>query len=194
MNIVISGIQASGKGTQAKILCDDLNLAHVSVGEVIAWALSEKPELVAPYTKEDYTSGKLADDEVLFKVVRYVLDPLKDSKFSGYVLDGFPRTKAQVDFLLENYPPDVWFLLELDRVNAIKRMAIRLRPDDNPDSIDRRLESYYNETLPAIEGYSDLDRVSCVRSDGQEKSVYELNAELMNILDSRINSVEQETE
>ena len=85
---IIMGIQGSGKGTQAKLLADDLDLEHFSVGDIFRWNVQHHTKLGAQ-VKRIMTSGKLVDDDLVEAVVRECLAN-HDWNF-GFVIDGFPR-------------------------------------------------------------------------------------------------------
>jgi adenylate kinase len=181
MNIIIAGIQGSGKGTQSKLLADHFGLVHISFGDVIKWMLKEKPEIVAPYSIEKYNNGELAPDEVLFKVANYVIDPILEAsdKYNGFILDGFPRTEGQMKFVLDSYDIDKCILLELEESIAIDRMLLRGRSDDTPDGIKRRIKNYRLKTEPTFKVLENDGKL--IKLDAN-KSVFELNIELINEL------------
>lgn len=176
---IIMGPQGSGKGTQAKLLCRDYDLVHISVGDIFRWHIGHKTKLgskVQRYLKE----GRLVPDEMVADVVRERLD-IHDWRY-GFVLDGFPRNVAQAEFFLENYDMDAVIALELPEEAAIRRMQSRrlcsgcgldynliqlrpkvpevcdncggrllARPDDTPEAIRARLRDYRDKTQPILD-------------------------------------------
>jgi adenylate kinase len=100
---VIMGIQGSGKGTQAKLLAEDLNLEHISVGDIFRWNVQHHKKLGAQ-VKRIMAAGHLVDDDLVESVVRRRLDE-HDWNF-GFVVDGFPRNARQAEFFLESYDID----------------------------------------------------------------------------------------
>ena len=92
---VIMGIQGSGKGTQAKLLAEDLNLEHISVGDIFRWNVQHRTKLGAQ-VKRIMAAGHLVDDDLVEAVVRRRLDD-HDWNF-GFIIDGFPRNARQAEF------------------------------------------------------------------------------------------------
>jgi adenylate kinase len=152
---IIMGPAGSGKGTQAKLLCKDYDLVHISVGDIFRWHIGHKTKLGS-------------------KVQRYLNQ-------GRLVLDGFPRNAPQAEFFLENFDIDAVIALELPEEAAIQRMQsrrlcqgcgldynlIQLRPrvpevcdncggrlvardDDTPDAIRKRLADYREKTAPIL--------------------------------------------
>src|SRR3954468_1197217 len=100
---IIMGAQGSGKGTQAQMLARDLDLVHISVGDIFRWNIQSHTKLGARI-KRIVASGRLVPDDVVDEVVRARLDQ-HDWNY-GFILDGFPRNHAQAEFYLENYDCD----------------------------------------------------------------------------------------
>ena len=184
---IIMGPQGSGKGTQAKLLCRDYDLVHISVGDIFRWHVGHKTKLgskVQRYIKE----GRLVPDEMVDDVVKDRLD-VHDWRY-GFVLDGFPRNVAQAEFFLENYDMDAVIALELPEEAAIQRMQSRrlcsgcgldynliqlrprvpdicdncggrlvTRPDDTPEAIRARLRDYREKTRPILDLLQDKELI-----------------------------------
>ena len=89
---IIMGIQGSGKGTQAKLLADDLDLEHLSVGDIFRWNVQHHTKLGAQ-VKRIMASGYLVGDDLVESVVRDRLSA-HDWNF-GFIIDGFPRNPRQ---------------------------------------------------------------------------------------------------
>jgi adenylate kinase len=176
---IIMGIQGSGKGTQAKLLADDLELEHVSVGDIFRWNVQHHTKLGAQ-VKRIMSSGHLVDDDLVEAVVRERL-AAHDWNY-GFIIDGFPRNARQAEFFLETYDIDGVINLYLPDEEVTRRvMARRLcsqcgldynliasrpqqpdtcdgchgalvaRDDDNPEALAVRLSEYHEETKPLIE-------------------------------------------
>ena len=144
--IIIAGIQASGKGTQAQKIAELLGIQHLSTGEILRKHLDAGSDLVEGYTQEDINAGKLAPIEVIERVMAHELQ-VSDN----FILDGFPRSKQQLE-LMESAVSDIDMViyLDVDDLTATERMLSRGRGDDNEAGIRQRLESYYSETYPII--------------------------------------------
>ena len=96
MNIVMMGAQGTGKGTVAGILKEELNIPHISTGEIFRKNIKEGTELgkiVTQYADE----GKLVPDEITNKMIQNRLNE-EDCK-EGFILDGYPRNLAQAEEL-----------------------------------------------------------------------------------------------
>ena len=96
MNIVMMGAQGTGKGTVAGILKDELNIPHISTGEIFRKNIKEQTELgkIATHYADE---GKLVPDEITNKMVQNRLEE-EDCK-EGFILDGYPRNLAQAEEL-----------------------------------------------------------------------------------------------
>ncbi len=94
--IVLMGAPGAGKGTQARLLQERLNLPQISTGDILR-ARGQEQDALAEEIRAVQASGKLASDDL---VIRAVQDrTAKADSRNGYVLDGFPRTPAQANTL-----------------------------------------------------------------------------------------------
>lgn len=171
MNILITGIQGSGKGTHAKALAEALNIYHISFGDTLKQCFTDCPDLVLPYTLERYNRGELAEDQVLFNVANKFLPELEQT-YGGFILDGFPRTEGQMKFVLDNYKIDKCIRLVIPREVAMERMRMRGRSDDTEAGITRRLDQYYNITEPIFNVFNNTDKLIEIDSTGSKKSTF----------------------
>ena len=96
MYIVMLGVPGAGKGTQADILCQELNLPHIASGDLLRQALEKKTEL-GLLAKSYVEEGKLGPDEIVIKMILERIN-LSDC-VSGCLFDGFPRTLKQAEAL-----------------------------------------------------------------------------------------------
>lgn len=151
MNIIIAGIQGSGKGTHGKNLANHFNVPHISFGDALHKHLTENTGIASPYTLSEYNSGNLASDDVLFKVANDELKPSRVKK--GFVLDGFPRTAPQHQYLVNNFLIDVCVVLEIPEEVTIRRLMKRGRADDTVLGIRKRIEQFREQTEPVFAYY-----------------------------------------
>lgn len=96
--IVLMGAPGAGKGTQARLLQEHLNMTQISTGDMLR-ARAQEQDALADEIKAVQASGKLASDELVMRVVEE--RTAKQDSANGYVLDGFPRTMVQAK-MLEN--------------------------------------------------------------------------------------------
>jgi len=175
---IIMGIQGSGKGTQAKLLADDLDLEHISVGDIFRWNVQHHTKLGAQ-VKRIMASGHLVDDDLVESVVQ---DRLRGHDWNfGFIVDGFPRNARQAEFFLESYDIDGVINLHLPDEDVQRRVLARrlcsqcgldynliahrpqkpdtcdvcgggliAREDDNPEALAVRLREYHEQTRPLI--------------------------------------------
>src|SRR5262249_59569129 len=87
---VIMGVQGSGKGTQAGILAADLDLVHISVGDIFRWHVQQHTKLGAQ-VRRIMAAGELVGDDLAESVTAERLGP-HDWNY-GFVIDGFPRNR-----------------------------------------------------------------------------------------------------
>ncbi|MEZ5392276.1 MAG: nucleoside monophosphate kinase [Bryobacterales bacterium] len=157
---IICGPQGSGKGTQSRLLCAAHDYAHISIGDIFRWHMSNHTKLAARI-RRIMDSGRLVPDEIVEKVVRERLEQ-HDFNF-GFVLDGFPRTRPQAEYLFENWDVTKVIYLDIPDDIVVERVMRRAqmglgggftkRADDNPETLKVRLEEYYNKTKPVLELY-----------------------------------------
>jgi adenylate kinase len=95
MRLVLLGPPGAGKGTQAKILSEKFNLIHISTGNILRQAV-EKNLPLGVKEKEFLKKGELVPDDIIVKIV---MEEIRGITNSGFVLDGFPRTKRQAEEL-----------------------------------------------------------------------------------------------
>ncbi len=94
-NIIFFGPPGAGKGTQAKIISNYLNYTHLSTGEILRKKTLEKDD-VSIQLKQIMSSGKLVSDDILNSIVA---SRLEKEINNGFILDGYPRTLIQSQYL-----------------------------------------------------------------------------------------------
>ena len=176
---VIMGVQGSGKGTQSELLCGDLDLVHISVGDIFRWNVQNRTKLGAQ-VRRTMTTGELISDDLVEAVVRSRLDQ-HDWNY-GFLIDGFPRNGRQAEFFMEGYDLDAVIHLEIPDDEVRRRVLSRrlcpncgmdynliydrpavegccevcgheliTRADDTPEALDARLRDYHEKTRPVLE-------------------------------------------
>lgn len=140
------GSAGSGKSTQGHQLADEYGYAYISSGEVFR-------VLITGRRRNEMLEGKLLSDGEVIRVVDKVLE-LIDTK-EQFILDGFPRTKPQVDWLIEQckigrFEKPVIINLEVSEKVIRDRLHKRGRLDDSEAAISRRYEQYEEVTRPIL--------------------------------------------
>jgi adenylate kinase len=126
MEIIIFGAPGVGKGTQAKIISQKLNIPHISTGDILREAIKNETDL-GKKAKEIVQKGDLVPDDIMGGLIKDTL--LSDECKNGFILDGFPRTLPQAEILTNIFN-------ELGLENPV---VIKLSTDD--DVIIKRLSS-----------------------------------------------------
>ena len=96
MKLILLGAPGAGKGTQAEVIIDHLNIPAISTGNIIREALKNGTE-VGLKAKSYMDAGKLVPDEVVIEIIKERL--AQDDCKNGFILDGFPRTVPQAEAL-----------------------------------------------------------------------------------------------
>jgi adenylate kinase len=168
MHIVILGAPGAGKGTQAAMICEEFGIPHVSTGDLFRLNLTQGTAL-GQEAKKYMDAGEYVPDSVTNGMVR---ERLKDADTQvGFLLDGYPRTVAQVaelDGMLSSKPLDRVIELTANTDVVVKRLLSRAieqgRADDTEEVIRRRLEVYEEQTAPLTALYK--SRGLLVQIDG----------------------------
>ena len=195
MNLILLGAPGAGKGTQAEILCERLNIPTISTGNMIREAMKSGTEMGLK-AKEYAENGKLVPDEVVIGIVD---DRLRmDDCQNGFILDGFPRTIPQAEALDRmgiiidrvvdiNVPDEVitrrvsgrracldcgsTYHIDTKKPNVegiCDRCGSTLvqRKDDLPETVLERLHVYHAQTEPLRDYYAAAGKLLVV--DGQQ--------------------------
>jgi adenylate kinase len=162
MRLVFLGPPGSGKGTQAKILSEKTNIPHISTGDIFRKNIKEQTELGRKAS--EYTSkGLLVPDTVTNEMVKKRLLE-KDCK-KGFILDGYPRTIPQAEFLDSVLKIDKVINFELKDEEVVRRISGR--------RTCRNCASIYNiySLKPKKENICDKCQGSLVQRDDEKPDV-----------------------
>ncbi|MCC5639452.1 adenylate kinase [Nostoc sp. CHAB 5844] len=171
--LIFLGPPGAGKGTQAQVLAEHLQIPHISTGEILRQAMKEQTPL--GIKAQGYVdSGELVPDQLVQDLVEERLNQ-SDAK-SGWILDGFPRKVTQAAFLEELLIKTAQGgerVVNLDAPDdvVISRLLARGRKDDTEEVIRRRLEVYRDETAPLIDYYSQRERLLTVNGNQSQEEV-----------------------
>ncbi len=195
MNIILLGAPGAGKGTQAAVICEKLNIPTISTGNIIREALKNGTEMGLK-AKSYMDAGKLVPDEVVIGIVKERL--AKDDCANGFILDGFPRTIPQAEALdAMGVVIDKVIDIEVADEVIVNRLSGRrvcekcgrpyhlesLKPkvegicddcsgtlvqrkDDSIETVKARLDIYHNETEPLKDYYAKQNKLVIV--EGQD--------------------------
>ena len=177
MRLLIMGPPGAGKGTQAAHLATRLGLPAISTGDIFRANVSAGTALGVE-ARRYMDAGEYVPDEVTNAMVRDRL--AKADCAGGFLLDGYPRTVAQVgelDGILaeQDQVLDGVLLLEVDDAELVRRLLVRAvsegRADDTEDVVRRRQEVYREQTAPLIEVYAARTLVHSVDGLGEVDDV-----------------------
>jgi adenylate kinase len=175
--LIIFGAPGAGKGTQATRLAESLGIPAISTGDIFRDNI-KNGTVLGLQVKEILASGAYVTDELTNAIVRDRLDQ-PDAK-GGFLLDGYPRTQAQVaelDGMLTADGTSLDAVLELtvdtDEVvqRLLKRAEIDGRADDTEDVIRHRLNVYVQETAPLAAIYRERGLLCQVDGMGEMDAV-----------------------
>ncbi|EKE10678.1 MAG: hypothetical protein ACD_15C00213G0003 [uncultured bacterium] len=129
MNLIILGPQGSGKGTQALLLAEKFNLAHIEMGLLLRTVAQENSELGRKIDEIVNQNKDLAPDEVVYSVLTEEIEKIPHGK-KGVIFDGVPRTIGQIEkvekILLEyGRITDVVIYISLPMEESIERITKR---------------------------------------------------------------------
>src|SRR5580704_15012805 len=205
---VIMGVQGSGKGTQSQLLARDLDLVHISVGDIFRWNVQNHTKLGAQ-VRRIMAEGNLVGDEMAESVVR---DRLTQHDWNyGFIIDGFPRNRRQALFFLESYDIDGVIHLDLPDSEVRRRVlarrlcancgmdystlasgphepgqcdscggALTTREDDNEQALAVRLKDYHEKTNPVLDLFRRKEYVITVDAQPGPEAV---QADIRKLLD-----------
>lgn len=188
MKLILLGAPGAGKGTQAEVICERLNIPAVSTGNLLREAVKNATEQ-GKAAKVYMDSGRLVPDELVIQMLKLRLD--RDDCKNGFILDGFPRTVPQAQALDSmGIIIDKVIDIEVSDEAITKRLSGRrvcegcgasyhidykkssvegkcdkcggnvvLRDDDKPETVLARLAVYHNQTEPLKQYYLNQNKL-----------------------------------
>lgn len=204
MIIIMLGAPGSGKGTVAKLLTEVLNIEHISTGDMFRETIKSGSSLGQELEKY-MSKGMLVPDDIVIEILEERLT--RPTAQNGVVLDGFPRTKLQANYLksmLEKRGKKVDIAIQLNipdeeliyrtvkrRICSNKecgaiynlefskpiqdgicdkcKSALIQRPDDNEETITKRIKTYHTRTEDIIKYYEEQGKLYKVNLRAQDK-------------------------
>ncbi|MEZ5091336.1 adenylate kinase [Nocardioides sp.] len=186
MRLLIMGPPGAGKGTQAKFIADHFSIPAISTGDIFRANVSQGTPLGVE-AQRYMDAGEYVPDEVTNRMVRDRID--EPDAEPGFLLDGYPRTLAQVEELdgmirYTGHRLDAVVVLTVDQEAIVQRLLQRAetegRADDTEDVIRRRQEVYADQTAPLIDVYR--ERGLLIEVDGLGE-VFEVTQRIFTALD-----------
>ena len=208
MKLILLGAPGAGKGTQAEILCKELNIPTISTGNILRAAIKEGTP--TGLEAERYMkAGKLVPDDVIIGIITERV--AADDCVNGYILDGVPRTIAQAEALEKaGIVFDDVISIEISDETIMERMTGRRvcehcgatyhlvavppktpgvcdkcggkliqRHDDEPETVKARLEVYHKETEPLKDFYAERGLLKSVEN---QSTVAETSQAILHVL------------
>jgi adenylate kinase len=167
--IIFMGVAGSGKSVQGRALADEKRVPWLSTGEFLRM-------LVTGDERKDMLEGKLLEDADIIALVQkvFTIIDVKDE----FVLDGFPRTIAQAEWLLgqikfEQLGVTAVINIQVDEHIVRQRLIVRGRKDDHDSAIENRLHEHRTTILPILEMFRNAGvRVVDVDGNGTEDTIH----------------------
>ena len=179
MRLLIMGPPGAGKGTQAKLIAEHYGIPAISTGDIFR-SMKTADTPLARQVRDIMNSGGYVSDEITNQIVSERL--AEPDCEAGFLLDGYPRTLAQVETLdaaltAAGTPLDAVLALTADTdevvARLLKRAEIEGRSDDNEETIRVRLQTYAEQTAPLLEVYGNHDLLVEVDGLGEIEEVSE---------------------
>jgi adenylate kinase len=147
--ILLMGVAGAGKSMQSRLLADEYGYAWISTGEILR-------VLVTGQRRREMLAGKLLEDHEMIQIMDKVLELIDPHQ--EIILDGFPRTIPQADWILQQVRDSRFELTGIFHMTASKnvvhhRLVNRGRQDDTDDAIKQRFDEYETVTLPIIDHF-----------------------------------------
>ncbi len=179
MRLLIMGPPGAGKGTQAAVIAERLSIPAISTGDIFRASVARGTRL-GLQAKGFMDAGEYVPDSLTNEMVRERL--AEDDVRGGFLLDGYPRTLAQVEVLdgilaqrHTKLDRVLQLSVEVEEVvsRLLRRAEVEGRTDDTEDVIRRRLEVYAEQTAPLLELYANRGVLVQVSGDGPVEEVTE---------------------
>lgn len=165
------GPPGAGKGTQAHLLSEKLNIPHISTGEIFRNHMKNQTSL-GEEIREIMESGLMVNDDLSIRIAE---DAIRGKE--SWILDGFPRSEIQAIWTLQKFPKAYYVFINTSKEECSKRVQERLlkenRPEDaTPESITNRWNEYKSKTAPAIDHVHFFGRLKIVDGDQAVEKVF----------------------
>lgn len=211
MKIIFLGPPGVGKGSYADVIAPKLNIAHISMGDLLRDEIEKNTE-IGKKIKDIVDKGELVDDNITIKLLERRIN--KNDCKNGFILDGFPRTLNQAMILEKITNINVVFEFYASEETIIERLSGRRicpkcgriyhiknnppkkegicdvcgtkliqRDDDKPEAIKERLMIYRKRTEKVIEFYKNKGKLIRVNAEG---SIMDVSKEVLRIIETSL--------
>lgn len=176
--IIIMGVAGAGKSVQGRWLADELGLPWLSTGEFLRMLVTGK-------RRQEMLAGKLLNDSEMISLADKIFHMINVNE--EFILDGFPRTKEQADWLIAQHKAGLIKItnvihIEADQEVVAERLMSRGRLDDTKEAINSRFAEYKSVTLPIMKDFESHGiEVHHVDGQGEPEAVHELIKPLLRI-------------
>ncbi len=210
MKLILLGAPGAGKGTQAEVICDKLDIPAISTGNILREAIKNGTEMGLK-AKSFIDSGALVPDDVIISIIKERLK--EDDCKKGFILDGVPRTVAQAE-ALETMGVDIDKVVDIEVSDdaIVKRLsgrrvcsacgasyhtqykpsaksdvcdrcggALIVRKDDEPSTVLDRLNTYHELTEPLVEFYKKRGKLVVVEGQEQVEDTTKLMFQMLGV-------------
>ncbi len=205
MRLVLLGAPGSGKGTQCALIKNKFDIVQVSTGDLFRDNVKNNTPL-GLQAKKFMDAGQLVPNEIVQNMLASKLDELGDKSF---MLDGFPRTLAQAEFLDDylarnNKPLNAVIFFDVDDEEIITRLSKRLtckscgkihnqnysecpscggelfkRDDDNEETVKNRLKVFHENNNALLDFYRDKELLHVIKAVGSPDVIFERVSDIL---------------
>lgn len=178
-DILLFGMQWSGKGTQADLLMEKItNYQYFEPGNIFR-ALKSNDNVLWKHISSRMKKWEMLDDKITFGLFDIYFHLLWEDEFM--LVDGFLRTLNQMYYYLHkmhlSWDRDfIAIYFDISREEALKRLMIRAkkewREDDNIESINKRIDIYEKETLPVINYLETMGKLIRINAERPIEDIY----------------------
>ena len=171
--IIFMGVAGAGKSVQGRMVADELGYPWLSTGEFLRM-------LISGQRRKDMQAGQLLKDNEVISLVRQIFGVVDTD--NEFVLDGFPRTPAQADWLLSQVKHKQLHMTAVVHLTASKegvrsRLLARGRVDDHEEAINQRFKEYEEQILVIIDDFRKAG-VTVYDIDA-DRTIAEVNKDIM---------------
>ncbi|VVC99085.1 unnamed protein product [Leptidea sinapis] len=177
--VFVLGAPGAGKGTQCSLISEEFDFVHLSAGDLLREERQRPGSEYGEMIEEKIRNGEIVPVEVTCSLIHKAMEKSDKNRF---LIDGFPRNKDNLDGWqrVMSDKTKLLFVLffecsrELCTSRCLGRGAAGSgRSDDNLESLQKRFNTYMNDTLPIINHYDKLGMVRRVNAESAPSEVFE---------------------